>query len=37
LFTTYMLPPIFAYLLGGLFLVGLVLGVIVLIRSGLSP
>lgn len=37
LFTTYKVPAIFAYLFGGSLLIGLILGFIYLIRSGLSP
>lgn len=37
LFTTYQVPAIFAYLFGGSLLIGLILGFIYLIRSGLSP
>lgn len=37
LFTTYQLPAIFAYLFGGTLMMGLILGFIYLIRSGLSP
>ena len=37
LFTTYQIPPMFAYFFGGTLMFGLIMGIIVLIRSGLSP
>lgn len=37
LFTTYQLPAIFTYLFGSVLMFGLIMGIILLIRSGMSP